>query len=44
MLELILGILLAAGATYFVLLPILRPPVESAVAPALDDEGVASAG
>ena len=30
MLELILGVLLAAGATYFVLLPILRPPVESA--------------
>ena len=29
MLELILGILLAAGATYFVLLPILRPPLES---------------
>jgi hypothetical protein len=27
-LELILGILLAAGATYFVLLPILRPPLE----------------
>lgn len=26
MLELILGILLAAGATYFVLLPIFRPP------------------
>jgi len=30
MFELILGILLAAGATYFVLLPILRPPVDSA--------------
>jgi len=39
MLELILGILLAAGATYFVLLPILRPPVESASNPAVDDEG-----
>ncbi len=30
MLELILGIALAASATYFVLLPILRPPLESA--------------
>jgi hypothetical protein len=30
MFELILGILLAAGAIYFVLLPILRPPVDSA--------------
>jgi DNA-directed RNA polymerase subunit RPC12/RpoP len=38
MLELILGILLAAGATYFVLLPILRPPVESA-SDAAGDEG-----
>jgi uncharacterized OB-fold protein len=28
MLELIVGILLAAGATYFVLLPILRPSLE----------------
>lgn len=39
MLELILGILLAAGAIYFVLLPILRPPVESASADAAGDEG-----
>ncbi len=39
MLELIFGILLAAGATYYVLLPILRPPVESADTPAVDDEG-----
>jgi Double zinc ribbon len=40
MLELILGILLAAGATYFVLLPILRPPppVESG-GEAFTDEG-----
>ena len=38
MLELILGILLAAGATYFVLLPILRPPAESA-SDAVGDEG-----
>ncbi|HEV8380198.1 MAG TPA: zinc ribbon domain-containing protein [Gemmatimonadales bacterium] len=40
MLELILGILLAAGATYFVLLPILRPPlpVESG-GEAFSDEG-----
>jgi Double zinc ribbon len=37
MLELIFGILLAAGATYFVLLPILRPPVEPETAPV--DEG-----
>lgn len=28
MLELIVGILLAAGATYYVLLPVLRPPAE----------------
>ncbi|HET8712566.1 MAG TPA: zinc ribbon domain-containing protein [Gemmatimonadales bacterium] len=28
-LELLVGILLAAGATYFVILPILRPPVDS---------------
>jgi double zinc ribbon protein len=28
MIELIFGILLAAGATYFVVLPILRPPLE----------------
>ncbi len=39
MLELILGILLAAGTTYFVLLPILRPPVESAGGEAAGDEG-----
>ena len=39
MLELILGILLAAGAIYFVLLPILRPPVESASDAELGDEG-----
>jgi len=39
MLELSLGILLAAGATYFVLLPILRPPVESAPGDAAGDEG-----
>ena len=39
MLELILGILLAAGTTYFVLLPILRPPVESAGGEAVGDEG-----
>jgi zinc ribbon protein len=37
MFELILGILLAAGATYFVLLPILRPPVESASGDAVDE-------
>jgi hypothetical protein len=39
MLELSLGILLAAGATYFVLLPILRPPLESTNADAVGDEG-----
>ena len=39
MLELILGILLAAGATYYVLVPILRPPEESASSVAADDEG-----
>ncbi len=39
MLELILGILLAAGATYFVLRPILRPPVESAGNEPAGDEG-----
>jgi hypothetical protein len=39
MLELILGILLAAGAIYFVLLPILRPPVESAGDAEPGDEG-----
>ena len=39
MLELILGVLLAAGATYFVLLPILRPPVEAASGAEPADEG-----
>jgi hypothetical protein len=39
MLELMLGILLAAGATYFVLLPILRPSAESASGDAAGDEG-----
>ena len=39
MLELILGVLLAAGATYFVLRPILRPPVESASDAEPGDEG-----
>lgn len=37
--ELIAGILLAAGATYFVLLPILRPPVEPDPATTAGDEG-----
>lgn len=37
MLELIAGILLAAGATYFVLLPILRPPLESDTRTAVDE-------
>src|SRR6266436_4696657 len=39
MLELILGILLAAGATCFVLRPILRPPLESAGSEPAGDEG-----
>src|SRR6267143_2090932 len=39
MLELILGVLLAAGATYFVLRPILRPPVESEGSELVGDEG-----
>jgi hypothetical protein len=39
MLELSLGILLAAGATYFVLLPILRPSVVSTSGDASGDEG-----
>ena len=39
MLELILGVLLAAGATYYVLIPILRPPQESANRGTADDEG-----
>src|SRR5258707_316696 len=39
MLELTLGILLAAGATYFVLRPILRPPLESAGSEPAGDEG-----
>src|SRR5712691_10663533 len=37
MLELILGIVLATGATYFVLLPLLRPAVETAGAPSADE-------
>jgi len=37
MLELILGILLAAGATYLVLLPILRPPVAVSDPTGLDE-------
>jgi len=37
MLELILGLLLAAGATYFVLLPILRPSAESPVSANVDE-------
>jgi len=39
MLELLLGIVIAAGATYYVLLPILRPPRESAGDAAVSDEG-----
>jgi hypothetical protein len=39
MFELILGILLAAGAIYFVLVPILRPPVELASDAGPGDEG-----
>ena len=39
MAELMLGILLAAGALYFVLLPILKPPVESPSAASSADEG-----
>lgn len=40
MIELIVGILLAAGVTYFVLLPILRPLVDPAGSDALGgDEG-----
>src|SRR6266853_1953549 len=39
MLELILGVLLAAGATYFVLRPILQPPVESEGSELVGDEG-----
>src|SRR5881409_2791432 len=37
MLELVLGIVLATAATYFVLLPILRPAVETAGAPNADE-------
>jgi Double zinc ribbon len=38
LLELIVGVVLAAAATYFVLLPILRPPpAESASATAVDE-------
>ncbi len=39
MVELIFGILLAAGAMYFVLLPILRPPLEPAASQTPVDEG-----
>lgn len=43
MLELIVGVLLAAGAAYYVLLPVLRPPAPlpagRADAGAADDEG-----
>ena len=39
MLELSLGILFAAGATYFVLLPILRPPLDSEGSAPVGDEG-----
>ncbi len=39
MLELLLGIALAAGATYYVLLPILRPPPEPAADTGSSDEG-----
>ncbi|HEY6092501.1 MAG TPA: zinc ribbon domain-containing protein [Gemmatimonadales bacterium] len=39
MVELLLGILLAAGAVYFVLLPILKPPTEPLSAASGDDEG-----
>jgi len=38
-LELIFGILLAAGAMYFVLAPILRPPLETVDSQAPIDEG-----
>src|SRR2546423_6094297 len=37
MFELIVGVLLAAGATYFVLLPILRPPLEPETNAAVDE-------
>jgi hypothetical protein len=39
MLELIVGVLLAAGATYYVLLPILRPSPEVDASPGAIDEG-----
>src|SRR6266850_2418473 len=39
MLELIVGVLLAAGATYYVLLPILRPPPEPSADTGVSDEG-----
>jgi len=39
MFELIVGVLLAAGATYYVLLPILRPAVEAGAAASAVDEG-----
>lgn len=35
----LVGVLLAAGATYFVLLPILRPPVSGDADAAVGDEG-----
>jgi len=37
MIELMLGILLAAGAMYFVVLPILRPPLEPDTRTAVDE-------
>src|SRR6266850_2439650 len=37
MLELIVGVLLAAGATYYVLRPILRPPVDLPHSAAVDE-------
>lgn len=39
MLELLLGIALAAGATYYVLLPILRPPLATSGDTGAGDEG-----
>ena len=39
MLELIVGVLLAAGGTYYVLLPILRPPPEPSADTGVRDEG-----
>ena len=37
MLELIVGVLLAAGISYYVLLPILRPPIEPATTSSSDE-------